>query len=56
MHEQMQKNEDKYAAVEDPNITSLEIGITGMKIQDMAAKRWVYPQFLASGHYIQVFQ
>ena len=41
MHEQMQKNEDKYAAVEDPNMTSLEIGITGVKIQDMAAKRWV---------------
>ncbi|KAF8898168.1 hypothetical protein CPB84DRAFT_1781072 [Gymnopilus junonius] len=39
MHEQMQKNEDKYAAVEDPEKTSLEIGITGVKIQDMAAKR-----------------
>ncbi|KAJ3506861.1 hypothetical protein NLJ89_g6629 [Agrocybe chaxingu] len=39
MHEQMQKNEDKYAAVEDPETTSLEIGITGVKIQDMAAKR-----------------
>lgn len=39
MHEQMQKNEDKYAAVEDPTMTSLEIGITGVKIQDMAAKR-----------------
>jgi arginyl-tRNA synthetase len=39
MHDQMQKNEDKYAAVEDPTMTSLEIGITGVKIQDMAAKR-----------------
>ncbi|KAF8969255.1 hypothetical protein BDZ97DRAFT_1796798 [Flammula alnicola] len=39
MHEQMQKNEEKYAAVEDPNGTSLEIGITAVKIQDMAAKR-----------------
>lgn len=41
MHEQMRKNEEKYAAVEDPEYTSLEIGITGIKIQDMAAKRFV---------------
>ncbi|KII87970.1 hypothetical protein PLICRDRAFT_111845 [Plicaturopsis crispa FD-325 SS-3] len=39
MHDQMRKNEDKYAAVEDPEQVSLEIGITGVKIQDMAAKR-----------------
>ncbi|PPQ70033.1 hypothetical protein CVT24_003800 [Panaeolus cyanescens] len=39
MHEQMQKNEEKYKAVEDPETTSMEIGITGVKIQDMAAKR-----------------
>ncbi len=41
MHEQMQKNEEKYAAIEDPETTSREIGITGIKIQDMAAKRYV---------------
>ena len=39
MHEQMQKNEGKYNAVVDPEETALEIGITGVKIQDMAAKR-----------------
>jgi arginyl-tRNA synthetase len=39
MHEQMKKNEEKYAAVEDPEQTSLEVGLTGIKIQDMAAKR-----------------
>ncbi|KDR80441.1 hypothetical protein GALMADRAFT_242884 [Galerina marginata CBS 339.88] len=39
MHEQMMKNEEKYKAVVDPEETSLEIGITGVKIQDMAAKR-----------------
>lgn len=39
MHDQMQKNEDKYNAVEDPETVSREIGITGVKIQDMAAKR-----------------
>ncbi|KAF8817165.1 arginyl-tRNA synthetase [Phlegmacium glaucopus] len=39
MHEQMMKNEDKYNAVENPEETSLNIGITGVKIQDMAAKR-----------------
>lgn len=33
MHEQMQKNQEKYAAVEDPEMTSLEIGIAGVKIQ-----------------------
>jgi arginyl-tRNA synthetase len=41
MHEQMKKNEEKYAAVEDPENTSREIGISGIKIQDMAAKRLV---------------
>ncbi|KAF8159618.1 hypothetical protein B0H34DRAFT_782303 [Crassisporium funariophilum] len=39
MLEQMQKNEEKYNAVENPTETALEIGITGVKIQDMAAKR-----------------
>ncbi|KAF8331282.1 arginyl-tRNA synthetase [Cantharellus anzutake] len=39
MHEQMKKNPDKYSAVEDPEGTSREIGITAVKIQDMAAKR-----------------
>ncbi|KAI0743872.1 arginyl-tRNA synthetase [Daedaleopsis nitida] len=39
MHEQMRKNEEKYNAVEDPEQVALEIGITGVKIQDMAAKR-----------------
>lgn len=39
MHEQMKKNEDKYKAVEDPVMVSQEVGITGIKIQDMAAKR-----------------
>lgn len=39
MHEQMQQNEEKYAAVEDPEGISREIGITAIKIQDMTAKR-----------------
>lgn len=39
MHEQMKKNQEKYAAVEDPERTSLEVGLTAIKIQDMAAKR-----------------
>ncbi|KAI0641457.1 arginyl-tRNA synthetase [Trametes meyenii] len=39
MHEQMRKNEDKYNAVEKPEEVAQEIGITGVKIQDMAAKR-----------------
>ena len=39
MHEQMKSNAEKYAAVEDPEYTAQEIGITGVKIQDMAAKR-----------------
>jgi len=42
MHEQMQKNEEKYAAIEDPEGTSREIGITAIKIQDMTAKRYVF--------------
>ncbi|PPQ88395.1 hypothetical protein CVT25_011274 [Psilocybe cyanescens] len=39
MHAQMLKNEEKYAAVDNPEATSLEIAMTGIKIQDMAAKR-----------------
>ncbi|KAK1230058.1 arginyl-tRNA synthetase [Marasmius sp. AFHP31] len=39
MHEQMQKNEEKYAAVDNPEEVSTELGISGVKIQDMAAKR-----------------
>ncbi|KAI8974811.1 arginyl-tRNA synthetase [Trametes punicea] len=39
MHEQMRKNADKYNAIEDPEHVAQEIGITGIKIQDMAAKR-----------------
>jgi len=39
MHEQMKKNEEKYAAVEDPEQASLEVGLAAIKIQDMAAKR-----------------
>jgi len=39
MHEQMKKNEEKYAVAEDLEQTSLEVGLTGIKIQDMATKR-----------------
>ncbi|KAG5634749.1 hypothetical protein H0H81_000903 [Sphagnurus paluster] len=39
MYEQMKQNEEKFNAVEDPETVSREIGITGVKIQDMAAKR-----------------
>ena len=39
MLEQMMKNEEKYKAVEDPEMVSREVGISGVKIQDMAAKR-----------------
>lgn len=44
MEEQMQKNEEKFKAVENPEQTSLEIALTGIKIQDMAAKRYVIIQ------------
>ncbi|KAI9570909.1 hypothetical protein HD554DRAFT_2203696 [Boletus coccyginus] len=39
MHEQMKRNEEKYNSIEDPEYVSQEVGITGIKIQDMAAKR-----------------
>ena len=39
MHGQMMKNQEKYAAVEDPEKTSLEVSLAAIKIQDMAAKR-----------------
>jgi len=34
----MKQNETKYAAVTDPEGTAREIGISAVKIQDMAAK------------------
>ena len=40
MHDVMRKNEAKYAQVEDPERTSLEVGLSGIKIQDMTAKRY----------------
>ncbi|KAG6374036.1 hypothetical protein JVT61DRAFT_4674 [Boletus reticuloceps] len=39
MHEQMKRNEEKYNSIQDPEYVSQEVGITGIKIQDMAAKR-----------------
>lgn len=39
MHEHMRQNEEKYAAIENPEYVAQEVGISGIKIQDMAAKR-----------------
>ncbi|GAA5890801.1 hypothetical protein JCM8208_003054 [Rhodotorula glutinis] len=39
MHEVMQKNEEKYKAIEDPQYTSDKLGITAVKVQDMSGKR-----------------
>ena len=41
MEEKMKSNEEKYNAIEDPEAVAREIGITAIKIQDMAAKRYV---------------
>lgn len=41
MHEVMQKNEEKYKAIEDPQYTSDKLGITAVKVQDMSGKRCV---------------
>ena len=48
MYEQMQQNEEKFSAIEDPETVSREIGITGIKIQDMAAKRRVHFDHMSS--------
>ena len=45
MHEVMQKNEAKYSAIEDPDYTSDKLGITAVKVQDMAGKRCVPVHF-----------
>ncbi|SRR5216684_5418896 len=50
MHEQMKKNPEKYAAVEDPEQTSLEVGLAAIKIQDMAAKRCATSSLSFSSH------
>ncbi|GJE85387.1 arginyl-tRNA synthetase [Phanerochaete sordida] len=39
MHEHMRQNEEKYAAIDNPEYIAQEVGISGIKIQDMAAKR-----------------
>lgn len=39
MHEQMKTNADKYNEIPDPLRTADEVGISGIKIQDMAGKR-----------------
>jgi arginyl-tRNA synthetase len=39
MMEQMKKNEEKFAQIEDPELVAREIGLTAIKIQDMQAKR-----------------
>lgn len=39
MHEVMRKNEVKYAQLEDPEHTADIVGMTAIKIQDMAGKR-----------------
>ncbi|CEL57421.1 arginyl-tRNA synthetase [Rhizoctonia solani AG-1 IB] len=39
MKEKMMSNEEKYNAIEDPEAVSREIGLSAIKIQDMAAKR-----------------
>lgn len=41
MEEKMKSNEEKYNAIENPEAVAREIGITAIKIQDMAAKRYV---------------
>lgn len=39
MHEQMKKAEDKYALIDEPEYTADVLGMSAVKIQDMAAKR-----------------
>jgi arginyl-tRNA synthetase len=39
MMEQMQKNEEKFSQIEEPEVVAREVGLTAIKIQDMQAKR-----------------
>lgn len=39
MHENMKKNEDKYAQVQHPEATADILGISGVMVQDMTGKR-----------------
>jgi arginyl-tRNA synthetase len=39
MHEEMRKNETKYAQIKDPEDVADTIGISAVKVQDMAARR-----------------
>lgn len=39
MHENMQKNEEKYAQIENPIATADILGISSVMVQDMTGKR-----------------
>jgi len=39
MHDTMRKNEEKYAQVENPELTADIVGKAAIMIQDMSAKR-----------------
>lgn len=39
MHENMRKNEEKYAQIEDPVGTADILGISSVMVQDMTGKR-----------------
>lgn len=39
MHENMRKNETKYAQIEDPVATADILGISSVMVQDMTGKR-----------------
>jgi hypothetical protein len=45
IHGQMKKNQETYAAIENPEQTSLGFGIAAIEVQDMAAKRYAYLSF-----------
>lgn len=46
MKEKMMSNEEKYNAIEDPETVAQEIGLSSIKIQDMAAKRYAHCTYL----------
>lgn len=46
MMEQMLKNEEKYAQIEDPQRCADTLGISAVKIQDFAGKRCVVVHIL----------
>jgi len=60
MLEQMMRNQEKFAQIENPDLVAREIGLTAIKVQDMQAKRYekkgdIFPFLYAYIYILYIF-